>query len=282
MSSWVAAIVKMPSDAYGKLHTHHVESTSSAVKPWLLIDCKDQLGKVETFGEVLARDLDSDVLAIVAQTNADAYGIWHFHSDRRVRAIEFSRDSGGWLVDDGDTQDWERALFFDPRSSTKDDDQPWPDTLPDDISDEDLARYEVAKKKGDSRSIQNLLHLHSLAPFERLCRHFDLEWNKPSAIWHPPNARSVGQAARSPEPTLSNSLTNGGSILRRRYSHVTVTDQLPTVPVSPPAESVARSDHVPFAFVPLNTSRGVEGKYDPVWIGSVRIGNVLGPESVNV
>jgi hypothetical protein len=188
MSSWVAAIVKMPGGAWTKLRAHHVESTSSAVKPWVLIDGRGRFGTIEAFGENVARDLGSDVIAISAQTNADAYGIWHFRGDERARVLVYSRDYGGWLTDEGATQDWERTFFFDERATTSDSDDGsrWPDNLYDEMSDEDLARYEAAKKDGDARSILGLIHPSSLTPFARLCRHFDLELQKPSAIWNPP------------------------------------------------------------------------------------------------
>jgi len=180
--------VKMPDGAWTKLRALHVESTSSAMTPWLLVDAGTRFGKIEAFGESVARDLGTEVIAISAQTSADAYGLWHFRGSERVRVLVYSRDEGGWITDQGSTQDWEPTFFFDDRASTAagDDANDWPDNLYDDMSDDDRVRYEAAKTIGDARSILGLLHPSSLAPFTRLCWHFGLELQKPGAVWSPP------------------------------------------------------------------------------------------------
>ncbi|MEO8798342.1 MAG: hypothetical protein ABI551_10685 [Polyangiaceae bacterium] len=185
MGSWVGMLVKMGAEAWPILGKHGVEATSSRVVPWIYVDCAGAFGEIEAFGETLSRALGSECIAFSAQSSADAYGVWHFDRGERLRVLTYSGDHGGWSKNEGAQQSWEAAFFFDPRGSTADDVACWPAMLGDELSPEDVARYEAAKTKGDPRPVMDLLHPSSLRDVERLCAFYDCDARKIDGTWRP-------------------------------------------------------------------------------------------------
>ena len=61
------------------------------------------------------------------------------------------------VCNEGETQRWETAYFFDDVSTSEQSDG-WPDMLRDEISEEDIARYETAKRAGDPSTVIDLMH----------------------------------------------------------------------------------------------------------------------------
>ena len=62
----------------------------------------------------------------------------------------------------------------------------WPDMLADDISDDDISRYEHAKRAGDPTSVMALLRPSSMSPMLRVCEFFEINPDKPSGTWRKP------------------------------------------------------------------------------------------------
>ena len=185
MGSWVGVLVKMTNEAWPILGRHGVEATSSRVVPWILVDAGSAFGDVEALGRRLSLALDSQCIAFAAQSASDAYGIWSFDRGERVRALEYTRDGGGWTRDEGEPAAWENVFFFDPKGSTADDGSRWPAMIDDDLSLEDVARYGTAKRTGDARSVMDLLRLSSLSDVARMCAFFDCDGQKVDGKWKP-------------------------------------------------------------------------------------------------
>ena len=127
-------------------------------------------------------------LGFVAQRSADAHEAQAFSQGVIVRpmCLTYSRDSGGWLRVEGEPQSWEWAHFFDDASTTGDDGQ-WPEMISDDLTDEDLARYEAARRVGDAAAIMDRLHPSSMSPLLRVCAFFGVTPDSPAGRWQEPS-----------------------------------------------------------------------------------------------
>ena len=123
-------------------------------------------------------ELSTMSIGFVAQTNTDVHVMRTFVNGTAIRRVEYNREGGGWGILDGEPQPWERAYFFDEERSAGGNN--WPDMLDDEISDEDRARYEEAKRAGDPSAIIGLLHPYSLAPMWRVCEAFGIRRRRPT------------------------------------------------------------------------------------------------------
>ena len=122
-----------------------------------LIECEGDFEASTQLAEALSAELETPAVGLFMQTGADVHGVRAFDSGKLVRRLDYSRDNGGWLHVSGTPQPWESAFFFDGPA----DDAlgtPWPDTIYDDLSDEDIARYEAARAIGDASSVMDLVH----------------------------------------------------------------------------------------------------------------------------
>ncbi len=187
MGSWVAAIVETGgrADFWDVARRQDVKPVDEGVPAHVLIEC--ELGWDFTaslrLAETLSRALATSAIGFYGQSSADCYEICGYSSGERVRRLAYSRDEGGWLHVEGTPQPWERAFFFDGKFATSSVAEHWPDMLDDELSDQDIRRYESARRAGDASAILDLLHPSSLAPLHRVCAHFGLRAEAPTARW---------------------------------------------------------------------------------------------------
>lgn len=163
--------------------------SGTEVAPYVLLVCDSgPFGRaLPSFAEALSRDTGGKVLAFLAQTTADTHQIDDFENGVLVRRLIYSRDHGGWSTLQGEVQAWERAYFFGDAFGTGDG-EAWPDMLGDELSDEDIARYEGARASGDPSTVTDLLHPGSTAPIGRVCRSFGVDAGAPSGSWRAPRS----------------------------------------------------------------------------------------------
>jgi len=162
---------------------HGVQLVVETVPPFVLIECKagfDFRASIR-LAEALSRDLATMAIGFVVQTNSDVHEMHTFIDGSCVRRLGYSRDEGGWIDVEGEPQSWERTYFFDERSTA--DGDTWPDMLSDEISDDDLKRYEAAKRAGDASQVLSLLNPSSTAPMSRVCESFGLKGDQPAGRW---------------------------------------------------------------------------------------------------
>ncbi|HEY1550478.1 MAG TPA: hypothetical protein VGG28_21770 [Kofleriaceae bacterium] len=159
MSSWVAAIVdtRGRSDFWDVARSQRVSASADTVPVRALIECAGDFDASTRLAEALSAELETSAVGLLMQTGADVHGVRAFDRGKLVRRIDYSRDSGGWLVVSGAPQPWESVFFFDgPADLARG--TPWPDTISDDLSDADIARYETARAIGDASNVMDLVH----------------------------------------------------------------------------------------------------------------------------
>ena len=123
-----------------------------------LIDCDvgfDFEGATRLAG-ALSAELGTFAVGLFMQTVADGYGVRAFDRGTLVRHLDYMGGEG-WLRVDGAPQPWESALFFDGPADLAAE-ASWPDTIDDDLSEADIARYEAARAIGDARNVMDLVH----------------------------------------------------------------------------------------------------------------------------
>lgn len=164
---------------------------SSRSGPWLLIDVEPRLGKLgpPPFAREVSKDLNTSVIAFFLQTTVSSERIEHWVNGELVRELEYYQEGGGWTAQSGTPQAWEGDYFFCDEEGTGDT-ETWPSTLSDEVSDEDIARYEEARAKRAPDLAMDLLSGGSIA---RLCRFYGVDPNRPSGYYKaPPNWRVAG------------------------------------------------------------------------------------------
>jgi hypothetical protein len=134
--------------------------------------------------KTLSVSLETRAVGFGVQTNADVHVIETYERGQKVRSLSFSRDEGGWVEVVGTPQPWESAYFFDGKAATADG-HDWPDMLDDDLRDEDIAQYEVARSHADPSAIMQLLHPSSIAPMTRVCTYLSVDPNEPIGLLKP-------------------------------------------------------------------------------------------------
>ncbi len=160
---------------------------STASQGWSLVQCDVNLASLgpPTFARELSRELRTTVIAFFLQSAASVEQIEHWENGQLMRKLEYSGDGGGWVTQSGTPQAWEPTYFFAEDEGTVEGAK-WPMNLRDELSDEELARYERAKISSDASSVMDLLSGGSVWPIERLCRYFGLDLAKPNAHYTPP------------------------------------------------------------------------------------------------
>jgi len=189
MSTWVGTIVATDgiSEFWKKFAEHGVQQIAFGVPPFVLIDCNigfDFQASVR-LAEALSRDLSTMAIGFVVQTNADVHELHTYRRGNCVRRLVYSRDEGGWIVAEGEPQSWEHAYFFGGVSTGEG--STWPDLLDDDLSEDDLKRFEAAKTASDPMPVLSLFHPSSTAPMLRVCGALGIEGDKPAAKWKKPS-----------------------------------------------------------------------------------------------
>jgi hypothetical protein len=116
------------------------------------------------------------------QTTAEVHEILVFCGGKEIRTLVYNRDDGGWQKVEGEPQPWEADYFFDGRSTREGSDS-WPDLLMDEISSEDMARYEKAARLKDAGKIMDLLHPSSSWPMNRVCQALGAKGDEPAGRW---------------------------------------------------------------------------------------------------
>lgn len=192
MSTWLGAIIETAgrADFWNIARKHGVEPATQEVRKHALISCNAGFDFAASMrlAEAMSRDLGSMALGFAVQTSVDVHDVRALRSGTLIRRLTYARDNDGWLHVDGTPQAWERAYFFEDAASTADgQDNLWPDMLEDDISDEDIARFEAAKRAGDASSIMSLLHPSSTGAIDRVCTFFDVSTNRPDGYWKKPS-----------------------------------------------------------------------------------------------
>jgi hypothetical protein len=188
VTTWIAAIVEtrdLP-DFWATASRHGVVPLSQGVPKHVLIDCGagfDFHAPVQ-LAEALSRDTGGMAIGFLVQTNADVHELHAYQAGALVRRLQYSRDYGGWQAPEGSTQAWERAYFFDDQRTT---DGQWPSLLDDEATDDDVARYEAAKRDGDASPILDLIRPSSTIPMRRVCAFFGLTPEEPAARWKKPS-----------------------------------------------------------------------------------------------
>ena len=188
MSTWVGTIVETAgrADFWDLARKHGIDGTTKEIPKYVLVEC-DVGGDVHAsvrLAEALSRDVGATAIGFVVQTTADVHEIHAFSKGAAIRRLAYSRDNDGWVQVEGTPQPWERAYFFDDAASTASDDADrWPDMLWDELSEEDVARYEAARRQGDASSVMDLMHPSSTLPMIRVCESFDVQVDPPLGRW---------------------------------------------------------------------------------------------------
>jgi hypothetical protein len=176
MGTWVGAIVETGgrADFWDVARKHGIDATTKDVPAYALFDFGYEFQAASRLAEALSKDLGSTAIGFVVQTTADVHELYAFKNGAAIRRLGYARDGEGWAIVEGTPQPWERVYFFDDAPYRFDDEGPWPEMLWDDISDEDIARYESARQAGDASPVLGLMHPSSTAPMHRVCGIFEV------------------------------------------------------------------------------------------------------------
>lgn len=186
MSTRVGTIVETAgrADFWDVARRHGVEGLTAEIPKYVLVEC-DVGGEFHApvrLAETMSRDLGATAIGFVVQTTADVHELHAFSNGAAIRRLAHS-GSDGWVQVEGTPQPWERAYFFDDAASTASDDaSTWPDMLWDDITDDDVARYEAARRAGDASSVIDLMHPSSTMPMHRVCASFGVQLDRPLGL----------------------------------------------------------------------------------------------------
>ena len=185
MSTWVGTIVATngTSEFWKVAFKHGVQQVVDGVPPFVLVECDvgfDFQASVR-LAEALSSALSTTAVGFVVQTTSDVHEIHTFVKGTCVRLLAYNRDDGGWVIVEGEPQLWERAYFFDDGSTTYA--ETWPDLLSDELSEDDVRRYDEAKRAGNAMSVLPLLHPSSTAPMWRVCESLGIKADESAGRW---------------------------------------------------------------------------------------------------
>jgi len=152
MSTWVGTIVATngTSEFWKVAFKHGVQQVVDGVPPFVLVECDvgfDFQASVR-LAEALSSALSTTAVGFVVQTTSDVHEIHTFVKGTCVRLLAYNRDDGGWVIVEGEPQSRECAYFFDDGSTTEG--ETWPDLLSDELSEDDVRRYDEAKRVGNA------------------------------------------------------------------------------------------------------------------------------------
>jgi hypothetical protein len=187
MATWAGALVKTGGCGdLAAIAANHRITIEKPTTPWLLVQADAGLYP-PPFAEALSRELKTTIIAFFLQSAASVEQVEHWESGRLVRKLEYSGDGGGWITQEGSPQAWEAAYFFAEDEGTGDAEK-WPHNLGDELTDDEIARYERAKQRGDATSIMDLVSGGSAWSIHRLCAHFGVDAAEPGARFSPPTS----------------------------------------------------------------------------------------------
>jgi hypothetical protein len=188
MSTWAGAIVETRGRAdFAVIAAKYRIAVTSAVSPWILVEGEITFANLcpPIFAEALSRELESTVIAFFVQTTASVEEIEQWENGKLVRKLQYSHDGGGWITHAGAPQAWEPKYFFADEEGTADDAE-WPSNLGDEVSDEQVARYDRARAANDAMSILDLLSGGSARGMYRVCEQFGVNPEAAGARYTPP------------------------------------------------------------------------------------------------
>ena len=193
MATWQGALIHAEvSDRLLEAAARYRIVVSDRSGPWVLIDVEPQYGRLgpPRFARALSKDLNTSVIAFFLQTTVSNERVEHWQNGELLRELEYYEEGGGWTAQGGTSQPWEADYFFSDREGTGDDAQDWPRNLADDVSNDDIARYEEARAKRTPAPIMDLLRGGSIT---RLCKFHGVDPNQPGGYYRsPPNWRVTG------------------------------------------------------------------------------------------
>jgi hypothetical protein len=193
LATWVGTIVETKGrpDFWERARVQGVHANVTDVPAHALVECEIRFDVSVSIrlAEAISRDISVECLAFVLQTTG---GVQQFHAFREgkcVRRLGYSRDEGGWLENDGPPAAWEPSYFFGGGAADATSDQ-WPDMLDDELSAEQIARYEAARQAGDARPVLDLLNPSSTEGMIRVCKFFGCRPDHPAGSWRKPSLLS--------------------------------------------------------------------------------------------
>jgi hypothetical protein len=191
MGTWIAILAETRErlDFWDIARVHGVQPLAPEIPAYALLACDVGFAHHAPLplAEVLSRELAAACIYFAVQTNADVHEVHAFRGGALLRRLVYARDGGGWLQNEGALQPWERAYFFDdaPTAPTAGDGR-WPDMLYDELSSQDIARYETARRAGDSSAVMDLMHPSSMRPMRRVCSYLGVDPERPAGRWKKP------------------------------------------------------------------------------------------------
>jgi hypothetical protein len=191
VSTWIGALVETRGRRdLAEVAAKHGIVVTRAEGPWLLVEGEVALGSLglPAFAQELSRDLGASVIAFAIQTTASVEELEQWTDGQRVRRLAYSGDAGGWEPPQGTPQPWEPAFFFAEEESTAVG-ATWPGNLTDELSGDDIARYERARDGRDAAPVLDLLSGGSVWPLRRLCAHLGVDPDAPGGRYSPPKNR---------------------------------------------------------------------------------------------
>ena len=184
MSTLQGALVRVENaDGFREVAARHRIIVTEVSGPWVLVEVAPQLGKLgpPPFAQSLSRGLNTPVIAFFVQTTVSNERIEHWESGRLVRELEYYMDGGGWIAQSGEPQEWEGAYFFSENKGTGPNDE-WPSNLGDEVSADDIRRYEEARSKRTAGPVMDLLMGGDVM---RLCKFYGVDIAHPGAQYTP-------------------------------------------------------------------------------------------------
>lgn len=185
MSTLQGALVRVDNAArFREVAARYRIVVTDASRPWVLVEAAPQLGKLgpPPFAQSLSKELNTTVIAFFVQTTVSNERVEHWQSGLLVRELEYYMDGGGWIAQSGKPEEWEEAYFFDEDEGTGAQ-QEWPRNLGDEVSEDDIRRYEAARSKRTAGPVMDLLMGGDVT---RLCKFYGVDIALPGARYAAP------------------------------------------------------------------------------------------------
>lgn len=188
MSTWAGTLVETRGRVeFAAIAAKHRIAPGGDVTAWTLVECKTTFANLRppAFAEALSRELQCAVIAFFVQTTAGVEEVEHWENGKLLRKLQYSQEVGGWITQTGSRQAWEPAYFFDEQEGTAADAK-WPSNLDDELTPEELSRYEQARSAKDATTILDLLSGGSIHGIHRVCKELGVSPTAPGARYTPP------------------------------------------------------------------------------------------------
>ncbi len=185
MSTLQGALVRVENaDRFREVAERYRIVVADASRPWVLVEVAPQLGRLgpPPFAQALSKELNTTVIAFFVQTTVSNERVEHWQSGRLVRELEYYMDGGGWIAQSGEPEEWEGAYFFAEDKGTGAEEE-WPNNLGDEVSEEDIRRYDAARSKRAAGPIMDLLMGGDVL---RICEFYGVDIVHPGARYVAP------------------------------------------------------------------------------------------------